>query len=132
MAESKQTNEEEGKTEVQTIVQVQTDILHAFGDKDGKALMNKIEQNPLGFFNDDRPIAVQYAKLLMKPMNDNPLIVQLVKQVNDLKTRLYALECGFNETATNISLGTISYAPKLEFTVPNAIPDACKKILIYT
>ena len=128
MAESKE--EKEGQTETRSLAQVKASICHAFGDADGKALIAKIEQNPLSFLNDQRGIVVEYANLLKKPMNSNPLIAQLVKQVNDLKARLDALECGFNETSINVTLGQIRYAPKLEFKVPNQIPDSAKKILV--
>eukprot|EP01084_Bolivina_argentea_P075267 136453_1 len=140
MSESKETNNEEGKQDKMThmsnedVESIKKTIFYAFGEDDGKILVDKIESQPLNYVNDKRPIVAHYANVFIKSNNiDNKslLISQLLQQMNELKTRLDKIECGDNEIPCDTHLGQIKYSKELEFIIPNDIPNTCKKILIY-
>lgn len=111
---------------------IKKNICYAFGDKDGKALIESVEKNPLKYMDDKRPIVVEFAKLTTEmTCTENAIIKQLMNKVKELTARVDAMESGSNEIPIDITLGPFKYSPKLEYTIPKEIPDNAKKVLIY-
>mmetsp|Transcript_54788 Transcript_54788/g.90868 ORF Transcript_54788/g.90868 Transcript_54788/m.90868 type:complete len:217 (+) Transcript_54788:27-677(+) len=121
----------EGKSADESVDLLRQTILFAFGEQDGKALITSIQQDPSSFVSDKRPIAAEYAKRLLGAQSSEVVIAQLMRQMNQLRARLDALESGANEKPLQVSLGKFKYREKTEYVIPNDVPDGCKKILLY-